>query len=152
MTRDGLVLVGACLPLSTMSVPLAPVRAALRRAPPELGAAALSGAASQETTGRAPVLIDDWLERVCTQRPVVLVVDDLQWADESTLDLLMFVLAGSAERRLAVLMTRRYGELGTGHPLNRWLADMRRMPCLSELSLGPLARHETRDQPRRSTV
>lgn len=144
--RDGLVLVGACLPLSTMSVPLAPLRAALRRAPPELRPPALSGAASQEVTGGAPVLIDDWLERVCSQRPVVLVVDDLQWADESTLDVLMFVLAGSTDRRLAVLVTLRYGEIGTGHPLNRWLADMRRMPCVSKLSLGPLARHETRDQ------
>lgn len=144
--RDDLVLVGACLPLSTMSVPLVPLRAALRRAPAELAAPALSEAASGETTGGAPVLIDDWLEQVCGRRPVVLVVDDLQWADESTLDVLMFVLAGSAERRLAVLATLRYGELGTGHPLNRWLADMRRMPCLSELSLGPLTRHETRDQ------
>ena len=58
----------------------------------------------------------------------MLVVDDLQWADADTLDVLMYVLAGPAERRLTVLLTVRSSSVGPDHPLRRWLADARRLP------------------------
>lgn len=143
------VLCGACLPLSTMTVPLVAIRAALRSAPSDLSAPALK--AGQDGRGWAPaqdavVAVDEWLDRVCRERPVVLVVDDLQWADESTLDVLMYVVAGSAERPLAVVCTLRRGEAGTGHALQRWLADVRRMPSYREMRLLPLGRAETREQ------
>ena len=80
------------------------------------------------------------------QRPVVLVVDDLHWADQSTLDVLMYVLAGLADRRLAVLATIRSGEVTENHPLRRWLADVRRLPGVSELRLDRLDRAATGEQ------
>ncbi|HSO66002.1 MAG TPA: hypothetical protein VLQ78_12960 [Ornithinibacter sp.] len=43
-------------------------------------------------------------------------------------------------------MTLRRGEVGVGHPLQRWLADVRRMPCLTELPLSSFDRGGTRDQ------
>ncbi|MCA1781706.1 MAG: AAA family ATPase [Intrasporangiaceae bacterium] len=147
------VLSGACLPLGTMTVPLVPIRGALRGAPADLRAPPLRATDGVEPAGwgASPpedvvVAVDEWLERVCRERPVVLVVDDLQWADESTLDVLMYVVAGSLERRLAVVCTVRRGEVGTGDALQRWLADVRRMPCYGELRLGPLDRAETREQ------
>ena len=149
------VLSGACLPLGTMTVPLVPIRSALRSAAADLHASPLSATGAGGPGGRGESLpedavqaVDEWLERVCRDRPVVLVVDDLQWADESTLDVLMYVVAGSLERRLAVVCTLRRGETGTGHPLQRWLADVRRMPCYAELTLAPLERGETREQVR----
>ena len=77
---------------------------------------------------------------------MVLVVDDLQWADEATLDALMYLLAGPVDRRLAVLLTLRRGEVGPGHHVQRWLADVRRMPPLTELALAVFDRGGTRDQ------
>jgi hypothetical protein len=74
----------------------------------------------------------------------MLVVDDLQWADQSSLDVLMYVLAGLANRRLAVVTTVRAGE--ESEPLRRWLADVRRFPGVGELSLRRLDRVATGEQ------
>ena len=135
-----LVLTGTCLPLSSLSVPLLPLRAALAAVPPA-ERPVLDGA------GRgAAEEFDRWLEQACAQRPVALVVDDLQWADPATLDVLMWVVAALPSRRLIVLATVRRGEAGPGHPLQRWTADVRRLPGFTQLSLGPLDLEETRDQ------
>jgi predicted ATPase len=91
-----------------------------------------------------PAGLDGWLANQCRHRPVVLVVDDLQWADQSSLDMLMYVLAGLAGRRLAVVTTVRSGE--EGDPLRRWLADVRRFPGVDELTLGRLNRVATGEQ------
>ncbi|HYN68563.1 MAG TPA: AAA family ATPase [Ornithinibacter sp.] len=135
------VLTGACLPMGATTAPLLPLRTALRRLPPGLQAPSL-GAADGET----PFVVDEWLERTCAEHPVALVVDDVQWADPASLDVLTYLLAGPSDRRLAVLMTLRRGEVGPGHPVHRWLADVRRMPSLTELGLGAFDRGGTREQ------
>lgn len=141
MPSEVLVLSGACLPLASMTVPFLALRSAIRQAPlvegipaPVIGTADSAGAI---------VAIDDWLTELCRIRPVALVIDDLQWAGHSTLDALMYLIAGPAERRLSILATLRNGEVGEGHPLQRWLADMRRMPRITWMTLGPLDRLAT---------
>lgn len=52
-----------------------------------------------------------WLRRVTSERPVVLVLDDLQWADESSLDLLDQVLAAPSRSRLLVVGAFRPDDL-----------------------------------------
>ena len=94
--------------------------------------------------GEAAEEFDRWLEDRCQEQPVLLVVDDLQWADQGTLDVLMWVVAGLGHRRLVVLCTLRRGEVGPGHPLVRWLADVRRLPGFEQIALGPLDLEETR--------
>jgi DNA-binding CsgD family transcriptional regulator len=138
---DVLVLSGAALPLTTMSVPFLALRSALRTRPTNEGRTFFQ-------PGRplvdVPILFDEWLEDQCRERPVVLVIDDLHWADQSTLDVLMYLLAGPADRRLAVIATMRSSDmLGDGHPLQRWLADIRRLPRIEHLMLGPLDRAAT---------
>jgi DNA-binding CsgD family transcriptional regulator/tetratricopeptide (TPR) repeat protein len=127
----------SCLPLASLAVPLLPLRSALRPFPdaPDLG------------TTDAVLDFDAWLDRTTADRPVLLVVDDVQWADQSSLDVLMYVLAGRADRRLGVLLTMRSGEEESGgHGLRRWLADVRRLPRVTELRLDRLDRVGTRDQ------
>ncbi|HET9649631.1 MAG TPA: LuxR C-terminal-related transcriptional regulator [Microlunatus sp.] len=141
-----LVLGGGALPLTSLSVPLL----ALRRAVSELAVvdrpALFGGHGTGELLPEAPALFDEWLEARCAVRPVVLVIDDLQWADDSTLDVLTYVVAGSPHRRLALLMTLRRGDIGEGRPVARWLADVKRMPLFTELALEPLDRNATREQ------
>jgi DNA-binding CsgD family transcriptional regulator len=135
---------GACLPLTTMSIPLMPIRTALRNLDEPLDEAGIVDLDGDDRD--VTVRFDDWLARRCELQPVILVVDDVQWADRSTLDALMYVIAGPARRRLAVIATLRAGEVGLGHPLQRWLADIRRLPRMFELGLEPFDRARTAEQ------
>jgi len=138
---------GTCLPLASLTVPFLPLVSALRdRTAGRDVPTPVLRLSDGGPTGDEPVRFDAWLDEVCRQRPVVLVVDDLHWADQSSLDVLMYVLAGQADRRLAVLGAVRSGEVGEGHPLHRWLADVRRLPGVGELHLGPLDRIATAQQ------
>jgi predicted ATPase len=140
------VLWAGCLPLTSLAVPFLPLTSALREwAAQGVPVPALARAAGSAPDG-GPVEFDAWLDGTCRRRPVLLVVDDLHWADQSTLDVLMYVVAGPARRRLAVAATVRAGEVGAGHPLRRWLADVRRLPGVTELVLGRLDRLATAQQ------
>jgi hypothetical protein len=138
---DADVLWAPCLPLASLAVPFLPLATALRSwgASRDVPVPVLGGSGEEGPAG-----FDVWLDEACRQRPLVLVVDDLQWADQSSLDVLMYVLAGLAARRLAVLTTVRAGE--EGGPLRRWLADVRRFPGVGELTLGRLDRVATGEQ------
>jgi predicted ATPase len=75
--------------------------------------------------------------------PAVLVLDDLQWADNATLDLLPTLAAALAQERLLIVGTYRSDEIGRGHPLRRLRNDLRRARLLSEIVVGPLDRIST---------
>jgi DNA-binding CsgD family transcriptional regulator len=141
---DALVLPGACLPLTSVSVPLLGLRSAVRGLPGAERPVCLGG--DRGVPEPVPVAFDDWLTDEASARPVVLVVDDLHWADDETLDALTYVLAGPEGRRLAVILTVRSTDVGPHHPLHRWLADARRLPRVRELVVGPMTRDEIADQ------
>lgn len=143
---DGWTFAGACLPLTSMTVPFLALRTAFRDAPRFEGDGRPSLPKAGEPPHDVPVAIDAWLDVLCQRRPVSLVIDDLQWADQSTLDVLMYLIAGPANRRLAIIATLRTGEIGEDHPLQRWLADVRRLPRIDWLGLGPLDRLDTEAQ------
>jgi DNA-binding CsgD family transcriptional regulator len=141
------VLWTTCLPLTSLAVPLLPLTTALRRwsadrgeTVPDLGRPDLSGISN------APAVFDEWLDETCARRCLLLVVDDLHWADQSTLDVLHYLIAGPRTRRLAIVATIRSSEVDAVHPLRRWLADVRRLPAVTELTLGRLDRVGTREQ------
>ncbi len=140
---SALILAGACLPLTSMTVPFLPIRAALR--------GARHGGPTRlyeldDSNSNVPITFDAWLEDVCAERPVILTVDDLHWADQSTLDLLMCLLAGPADRRLAVVGTIRSAGVHDSSRLENWLADVRRLPRVAQLTLNPLDRVATGEQ------
>ncbi len=138
------VLWGSCLPLTSQAVPFLPLTSALR-AWSDGRRRGAPGDAHDDVlpTVDGLVAFDSWLDAACEDRPLVLVVDDLQWADQSTLDALMYVVAGPRGRRLAVIATTRTGDLGEGEQLRRWLADVRRLPGFAEMRLGRLDRVST---------
>jgi class 3 adenylate cyclase/tetratricopeptide (TPR) repeat protein len=76
-----------------------------------------------------------WLGAVSADEPVLLVLDDLQWAAKPTLLLLRHVISSTDPRRLLVLATYRDTELGHDHPLGDLLADLRRQRAVERLSL-----------------
>ena len=70
--------------------------------------------------------------------PVVLVLDDLHWADRATLLLLKYVVRYPQEARLLVVGTYRETELTDDHPLCGTLAELRRERLAEHLPLAPL--------------
>ena len=134
------VLSGTCLDIGDAS-PLHPVLQALRRIRP--GAAAASDA-----EGDAGALLDRVsreLRAVAGDRRLLLVLDDLQWADRSTRQLLLYLLAGLGDVRLSVLAAVRAESLQGTHPLRRVLAELRRLRSVRVVDLAPLDRDATRE-------
>ena len=78
------------------------------------------------------------LQAVSEHQCVVLVFDDLQWADSGSLQLLAHLTAAEHQMRLAVLGTYRDNEVSTGHPLVAALAAMHRQVRVDRLELGGL--------------
>ena len=66
------------------------------------------------------------LASVSQQQPIVLVLDDLQWADKGSLLLLRHLTAADQAMRLLILGTYRDSELSRSHPLLDTLAALRR--------------------------
>jgi DNA-binding CsgD family transcriptional regulator/tetratricopeptide (TPR) repeat protein len=74
--------------------------------------------------------------------PVVLVVEDLHWADSSTRDVLSFLARNARTERLAVVGTYRTDELNRRHPLRPWLSEMERLPRVVRIEVGRFGRSE----------
>jgi tetratricopeptide (TPR) repeat protein/predicted Ser/Thr protein kinase len=72
--------------------------------------------------------------------PILLILDDLHWADKPTLSMLRHVVRGSDPAELCILGTYRESELIAGHPLAELLADFRREQDVTRLSLTGLER------------
>ncbi|WP_165400234.1 ATP-binding protein [Motilibacter rhizosphaerae] len=161
------VLVGACVELGEDGVAFAPVVAALRsmaralpedevervlgparaglaRLVPELGPAP-APAAGELGRGQLFELLRGVVERAATRTPLVLVIEDVHWADRSTRELLGYLVRGTWARLLLVV-TYRTDELRPGHPVRGWLAELERLRGVERVDLPRLARGEVAEQ------
>jgi DNA-binding CsgD family transcriptional regulator len=77
------------------------------------------------------------LTRLARDAPVLLVIEDIHWAEQSTLDLLLFLTATLRRERVLVVLTYRDEQLAGG-PLPPTLLELFRRPTMTHLSLGPL--------------
>ena len=83
--------------------------------------------------------IAEALQALWLDRPTLLIIDDVHWADPSSLDVLSYQIAGfPAKQPLALVITYRDTELGDGHPLHGWLTDSLRMPSVDQVALRGL--------------
>ncbi|HEY7722779.1 MAG TPA: AAA family ATPase [Pedococcus sp.] len=93
-------------------------------------------ALTDRQTGLALFQLGAVVETLERDRATLLVVDDLQWADPSSLDVLAYVVAGfTPGQRLTIVGTYRDTELSEGHRLHGWLADIVRMPFVDQVVL-----------------
>jgi DNA-binding SARP family transcriptional activator len=76
-------------------------------------------------------------------RPLVLLLDDLQWCDRETLAWLSYVLAVAADRPLLLVATMRTGDVAADHPVLATLAAWRQGHSLTEIAPRPLDGAET---------
>jgi DNA-binding CsgD family transcriptional regulator len=113
---------------------IGPLRPQLAMLLPELGPRAES--IDRETLFEA---IRRAFEAVAGGRgPTVVFLDDLQWADAATLELLSSLATSAEEWRLLLLGAYRNEEIPRGHALRRLRTDLRRGGRLAELVVEPL--------------
>ncbi|HSK53986.1 MAG TPA: BTAD domain-containing putative transcriptional regulator [Jiangellales bacterium] len=152
------VLVGRCVELGEDGLPFAPFVAALRSLLAEAGAEALAEAAGpgrdtlarllpevgpvgpDSPTGRGRLfeVVATLLERLGAEQPVVLVLEDLHWADGSTRDLLRFLVRVLPGARVLVVATYRSDEMRRGHPLRPLLAELERLRAIERVEVPRL--------------
>jgi DNA-binding CsgD family transcriptional regulator len=162
------ILLGRCLQLSGGSLPYGPIVDALRTLTRTLNPAELDellGPALGDLTRLLPAttaqplrrptepvstyaqsrlfeLVLRFLDRLAQRRPVVLIVEDVHWADRSTLDLFLFLVRVVRQERLLMVATYRSDELHSEHPLRRSLAELDRSWHVEHVELARFNREE----------
>jgi DNA-binding CsgD family transcriptional regulator len=165
--RGFMVLSGRCAELGD-SIPYLPLADALRNATtgpgpdqalldaiadrpllgrllPDRGAspspAGLPGLAQQQLFG----VVLGMLAELASQRPVLLVLEDVHWADRSTRDLLTFLSRVLHREKVAVVVTYRTDDLHRRHPLRPVVAELARLPVVTAIELAPLGYSDMAD-------
>lgn len=146
---------GSCLELAESVLPLAPLAGLLRDLARALGPEETERRFGSELTrflpgqaGRPPD--DSWgqallfeevtrlVASLAEQRPVTLVVEDLHWADRSTLNLVTYLTRFLDGSPATVVATYRSDEMRRSHPLRPVLAELGRLPYVGRLDLPPI--------------
>ncbi|MGW2421838.1 helix-turn-helix transcriptional regulator [Streptomyces sp. NPDC001709] len=161
--RHAVVAVGGCVEIGADGLPFAPFSTALRALrdalPEEFAAAAHgqeeelarllpdlgeAGAGRHDEQGMARLfeLTARLLERVAVNQPVVLVLEDLHWADASTRHLLAYLFRTLRAGRLLVLASYRSDDIHRRHPLRPLLAELDRLRTVRRIELARFTREE----------
>lgn len=127
LPSDVLLLRGGCDDLRARG-PLGPIREAL--------AAAGADDLERASYGQPHEFWLDLTRALAGDRPTILVVEDLQWADEASLDVLSYLARRVERMPVLIIGSYREAEVGSGHPLHRWLASIASHPM--QLRLPPL--------------
>lgn len=130
-TASATVVWGVCSPLPTPP-PLEPIH----EVAPQLGRAfadLLADDVALHEVARA-------LQQELTETSCIVVLDDLQWADEATIDLLRVLSRRIGSTSSLVVGTHRDDEVGLDHPLRTLFGDVARAPDAAALHLTPLSR------------
>ena len=161
------VLIGGCVPVGGDGLPYAPIVEALRPLPAELGVATVrelggpswreltrllpslgepdAGPPGQAAQARLLELLLGLLARLSEQTPIVVVVEDLHWSDQSTRDLLAFLVRNLRQNRILLVVTYRSDEPRSDR-LGPWLAELDRVGPVQRLQLARLDRAQTAAQ------
>jgi DNA-binding CsgD family transcriptional regulator len=94
----------------------------------------MPGLAQQQLFGAALGMLAELAEA----SPVLLVLEDLHWADRSTRDLVTFLSRALHRERLAIVVTYRTDDMYRRHPLRPVVAELSRLPSVISVALGPL--------------
>ncbi|WP_328916392.1 MULTISPECIES: helix-turn-helix transcriptional regulator [unclassified Streptomyces] len=162
--------VGGCVEIGAEGLPFAPISTALRDLYRTLGAELTAAVAGQEAElarllpelgepggarrdphdedGRVRLfeLTTRLLERLGADRTLVVVVEDLHWADRSTRELLAYLFRSLQRSRVMVVATYRADDIHRRHPLRPFLAETDRLRTVERIELRRFNHEEVRRQ------
>jgi class 3 adenylate cyclase len=134
-------------PLDTLVLQIGRHRPALARLVPELDPAgsSLPLPSPAESAERERLQLFEavaaLLRAIAHEKPLILMLDDLQWADAATVHLIRHIIRAAEGTSLLLLGTYRETEVDAAHPLQPALADLRRSRSLQTIALGGLGEH-----------
>ena len=91
---------------------------------------------------RVHVAFAERLAEAARDRPVVMIIEDLHWADEATNELVLYLARKLRDARVLLLVTYRSDELHRLHPLNHVLAELSRGRLTDDVRLKRLTLEE----------
>jgi DNA-binding NarL/FixJ family response regulator len=94
----------------------------------------LPGVAQQQLFGA----VLGMLSELAAANPVLLVLEDLHWADRSTRDLVTFLSRMLRSERIALVLSYRTDDIHRGHPLRPVVTELQRLPSVTVMEVGPL--------------
>ena len=110
---------------------------------PELGRLGRAEATTGIERHRLAVAFQHLFRAFARESPVLLVLEDLHWADEASLELLRHLARELRDARVTILATYRSDEMHRRHPLLRALAELERERVVTQLALKRLTPDET---------
>ncbi|MEW2132135.1 AAA family ATPase [Streptomyces sp. NPDC005435] len=162
--RGAVVARGGCVEIGADGLPFAPFSGALRtlraalpgpfadaasaqeeelaRLLPELGESAVTDRRDEQGTARLFELTARLLERTAAEQTVVLVLEDLHWADTATRHLLAYLFRTLRTGRVLLLATYRSDDIHRRHPLRPLLAELDRLRTVCRLELARFTHEE----------
>jgi DNA-binding CsgD family transcriptional regulator/tetratricopeptide (TPR) repeat protein len=159
--RSAVVVTGRSVDLGTDGAPYAPFTGVLRQLVDQVGLDAVveaagsgsgvlsvllpelsveSGVAARTGAERLYELVTVLLENISASKPLVVVIEDLHWADTATLELVRFVVRMMAGGRFLLLLSYRSDEVLRGHPLRSFLPELDRTRRVTRWELARLGR------------
>ncbi|WP_281885734.1 helix-turn-helix transcriptional regulator [Agromyces rhizosphaerae] len=154
---DSLVLIGRCVGLGDDGLPFQPLRPIVRRLADVLGDQGLRDAAGgtdaldalrpgrSASGGGAGMLYEALASALAAtgdEQTVVVVIEDLHWADTPSVHALAYLARAAADARLLLLLTVRTPDVPRGHALRGVLAELERLPRAVRIELAPLDRDD----------
>jgi DNA-binding CsgD family transcriptional regulator/tetratricopeptide (TPR) repeat protein len=85
------------------------------------------------------------LERLAQSAPLLILVEDAHWADQSTRELLSFLFSRRFGEPVAIVTSYRSDDLHRRHPLRTTVAEWSRLPGVTRLQLRPLGDADVRE-------
>jgi DNA-binding CsgD family transcriptional regulator/tetratricopeptide (TPR) repeat protein len=138
------------MPDGRLPAVLGPGRAELTRLLPELATrtADLGPPVELDRASQARLfeLLLGLFERIAKERALVLLIEDLQWADRSTRDLIDFLSHGLREDRILLVFTTRTDDAGDAIGNLAFLAELERGDDVDRIELRPFDREEVAEQ------
>lgn len=147
-SRGATLLVGRCFERDAAS-PFAPwpeLLASLKACVGPAGDAPTGSSGDVSAAQSVRQLVDDLvglIGQVAARQPLVLLLDDLHWADQDALDLLESLSRAQAALRLVTLATYRSEEVHRGHPLYTFLPTLQHDRPVEHIRLLPLSADDT---------
>ena len=137
-------------PTELLPAVLGPGRAELTRLLPELAARAsdLAAPADPDRASQARLfeLILGVLERMAAERTLVVVIEDVHWADRSTRDLIGFLARALRDDGVLLVLTTRTDAAGEALGDLAFLAELEREDNVERIELRPFDRDEVAEQ------